>query len=154
MTRRLKVLAAMTVLLASIVSLSACTKDEPEVTEDPEEIVENQQEEVVEEEKKNSWLISKFSDGSDKSNGVGFISLKEDVVGVYNDAEVSEGELKADIVVGEKDVCVVMWDNKGSKIENPVGDTYDKDGNFLSRSYRLVFEGYAPDSDDSEFGEP
>lgn len=32
--------------------------------------------------------------------------------------------------------------------------TYDKDGNFISRSYRLVFDGYASDSDNSDFGEP
>lgn len=32
-------------------------------------------------------------------------------------------------------------------------DAYDKDGNFIRSSLRLVFEGYAPDSDDSEFGD-
>ena len=32
--------------------------------------------------------------------------------------------------------------------------TYDEAGNCTSEGYRLIFEGYAPDSDDSEFGEP
>ena len=30
--------------------------------------------------------------------------------------------------------------------------SYDENGNCTSEGYRLVFEGYAPDSDDSEFG--
>ena len=30
--------------------------------------------------------------------------------------------------------------------------TYDEDGNVQSERFRFVFEGYAPDSDDSEFG--
>ena len=32
--------------------------------------------------------------------------------------------------------------------------TYDENGKVVSDTLRLVFEGYAPDSDDSEFGEP
>jgi hypothetical protein len=31
--------------------------------------------------------------------------------------------------------------------------TFDENGNLLSDMFRLVFEGYAPDSDDSEFGD-
>lgn len=31
--------------------------------------------------------------------------------------------------------------------------TYDEEGNLLSERHRLIFEGYAPDSDDSEFGD-
>ena len=51
--------------------------------------------------------------------------------------ETADGWRVEYVVEGEKSITV---------------DTYDKDGNFVSRSYRLVFEGWAPDSDDSEFG--
>ena len=73
---------------------------------------------------------------------------------------------------------VTAYDGKGSKIaffvykQKTSGDgyylyqseigransiqvkTYDEAGNCTSEGYRLIFEGYAPDSDDSEFGEP
>ena len=29
---------------------------------------------------------------------------------------------------------------------------YDEEGNVLSEGNKLIFEGFAPDSDDSEFG--
>lgn len=54
-------------------------------------------------------------------------------------------------VIEKEDGWTVEYVKNGEK--HITVDAYDKDGNFIRSSLRLVFEGYAPDSDDSEFGD-